>query len=212
MITILKIKHGTDCVTVDLDNGEVLKIPYQVTGLFSLESGRAVDTTEYVQLKEESQRYRCKKMALDYLAICPRSATEMERYLGKKKFDHDLAREIVNGLRDAGYIDDVDYAARYIHNKLARKLVGRQLLSSELQKKGISRSIINNALKESEALHTNFDALYAIARKKYDTIRHKKNSIEKLAYFLHTRGFDSELIHSVIGRIASEEKDQVLDC
>jgi regulatory protein len=208
MITIVKIKHGNDSVAVDLDNGEVLKIPYQVAGLFNLEAGRTIDTTEYAQLKEESQRYRCKAMALDYLAICPRSAAEMERYLSKKKFDNDLAREIVNSLRDAGYIDDVDYAARYIHNKLSRKLVGRQLLSSELQKKGISRAIINNAIKESETLHSNFDSLYTIAQKKYATIRHKKNSFAKLTYFLHGRGFDTDLINSVIDRIAKDEKEE----
>lgn len=208
MITIVKIKHGNDCITVNLDNGEDLKIPYKVAGLYRLEAGRNLDTTEYGQLREESQRFRCRNMALDYLAICPRSAAEMERYLGKKKFDHDLVRETITGLKEAGYIDDADYAARYIHNKLGRKLVGRQLLSSELQKKGISRAIINNALKESADLFADADALYIIARKKYTAIRQKKNSIAKLAYFLHSRGFDNDLINSVINRIQNEDEDQ----
>jgi len=207
MITIIKTKHGNDCITVDLDNGEVLKIPYQVAGLFSLEAGRAVDTMEYAQMKEESQRYRCRNMALDYLAICPRSAVEMERYLGRKKFDATLIREIVNGLRDAGYIDDADYAARYIQNKLSRKPVGKQLLASELQKKGISRPVITQALKDSKSLHSDMDALYAIALKKYDSIKDKKNSITKLSYFLHSRGFDTDMVSSVIEKILKTEKE-----
>jgi regulatory protein len=207
MITIVKTKHGNECVTVDLDNGEELKIPYQVAGLFRLESGRTVDTTEYAQLKEESQRYRCRNMALDYLAICPRSAVEMERYLGRKRFDATLIREIISGLKDAGYIDDADYAARYIQNKLGRKLVGRQLLASELQKKGISRSIINQALKDSGSMHSDMDALYAIALKKYDSIKDKKNSITKLSYFLHSRGFDADMVSSVIEKILKNEKE-----
>ena len=208
MITIVKIKLGENCASVELDNGELLKIPYQVMGMFRLEAGRTIDSTEYTQLKEESQQYRCKTMALDYLAICPRSATEMERYLGKKKYDSDLIREVTNGLRDAGYIDDADYAAQYISNKLNRKLVGKKLLSSELQKKGISRTIINQALKESESLHNNIEALYIIAKKKYDVIKQKKNSIAKLAYFLHGRGFDSDMVSSVIERIVREEQDE----
>lgn len=209
MITIIKIKHGNDCVTVDLDNGEVLKIPYQVTGLFRLEAGRTIDTTEYGQLKEESQRFRCKAMSLDYLAICPRSTLEMERYLGKKKFDATLVREIVNGLREAGYIDDADYAARYIQNKLSRKLVGKQLLARELQKKGIHREIINQALKDSKSMHSDMDALYTIAQKKYGAIKDKKNSMTKLSYFLHSRGFDTDMVNSVIKRLLKEEKEDL---
>jgi len=208
MITIITIKHGTDCVTLELDNGEKLKIPLAVTGLYSLEAGRSIDGTEYAQLTMESQRYRCKAMALDYLAICPRSAMEMERYLGKKKFDHDLIREIVTGITKAGYIDDADYAARYIDNKLRKKLVGKRLLARELQKRGISRQIINHALKETESRHTDSDALYAIAGKKYAAVKDKKNSIAKLSYFLHSRGFDAEMVNTVIERIIRENDDR----
>ncbi len=209
MITIVKIKHGNNCITVDLDNGEELKIPYQVTGPFRLEAGQNIDAMVYAQLKEESQRYRCKAMALNYLAICPRSAAEMERYLGKKRFDANHIYEIVAGLRGAGYIDDADYAARYISNRLNKKLVGKQLLLLELQKKGIPRAIINQALKESKSLHSDPDALYIIAQKKYNSIKHKKNSVAKLSYFLHSRGFDTEVVSSVIQRILREEKNEM---
>jgi regulatory protein len=208
MITISKIKHGNDCVTLELDNGEILKIPHTVTGLYSLVSGRSIDATEYAQLTAESQRYRCKAMALNYLAICPRSALEMERYLGKKKFDHDLIREIVSAIARAGYIDDADYAARYIENKLRKKPVGKQLLTRELLKKGISRQIINHALKETESLHTDPDALYDIARKKYAVVKDKKNSIAKLSYSLHSRGFDTEMVSTVIERIRKDNEDR----
>ncbi len=207
MITIIKIKHGNNCITVDLDNGEEFKIPYPVTGLFHLEAGRTVDTTEYAQMKEESQRYRCKTMALDYLAICPRSAAEMERYLSRKRYDMILIREIVEGLREAGYIDDADYAARYIGNRLSKKLVGKQLLQVELQKKGIPRAIINQALKDSKSLYSDQDALFALAQKKYDAIKHKKNSMAKLSYFLHSRGFDTDMVSSVIERILKKDED-----
>jgi regulatory protein len=207
MITIVKTKRVDDVITVELDNGEALKIPYQAAGPYILEPGRAVEQTEYAQLKEESQRYRCKKMSLDYLAICPRSAAEMERYLWKKSFDHDLVREIVNGLKNAGYIDDVDYAARYISNKLGKKLVGKNFLSNELQKKGVPRSVIRQALKESEALHGNVEELYEMAMKKYASIKDRKNALSKLAYFLHSRGFESDMVNRVIDRIRREEKE-----
>ena len=207
MVAIVKTKYTDDCVAVELDNGESLKIPHQVTAMYRLEAGRVIDSTEYAQLKEESQRYLCKRAALNYLAISPRSAAEMERYLGKKGFDHHLIKEIVEGFRNSGYIDDVDYAARYISNKLGKKLVGKNLLFTELMKKGISRSVIKQALKESESIHGNFDEVLAIAEKKYGTLKDKKNPIGKLAYFLNGRGFDSDMVNAVIDRIRRKEKE-----
>ena len=147
-----------------------------------------LDQTEYAQLKAESQRYRCKKMALDYLAICPRSLMEMERYLGKKGFDHDLVTEITSGLSEAGYINDADYAARYISNRLGKKLVGKHLLASELQKRGVHRDIIRQALKESAALQDSFDDVYAAALKKYATLKDKKNAPGEACLFSPGQG------------------------
>jgi len=207
MVSIVKTKHTDDFVAVELDSGELLKIPHHVADLYRLEAGRTIDPAEYAQLKEESQRYLCKRAALNYLAISPRTAAEMERYLGKKGFDHHLIREVVEGFRNSGYINDADYAARYISNKLGKKLVGKNLLFGELMKKGIPRDVIRQALKESESIHGNFDQVMAIAEKKYNTLRDKKNGIGKLAYFLHGRGFDGDMVNAVIDRIRRNEKE-----
>lgn len=207
MATIVKTRQTDVCIAVEFDNGEVMKIPCGVAGPYRLEAGKSVDADEYAQLKAESQRHRSKKMALDYLAICPRSAAEMERYLARKRFDNDLVREIVEGLRSAGYIDDADYAARYISNRCGKKLVGKNLLMSELLKRGISRDLIRDALKASGTLHSNFDDVLAVAERKYALIKDKKNSLLKLSSFLHGRGFDAEVVSGVINRIRRGEKD-----
>ncbi len=207
MITIIKTKPAADFIAVELDSGETLKIPHQVAGLYRLAAGEGLDQTEYSQLKAESQRYRCKKTALDYLAICPRSLLEMERYLGKKGFDHDLVKEITAGLTGAGYINDADYAVRYISNRRGKKLVGKHLLASELQKRGVHRDIIRHALSESVALQDSFDDVYAAALKKWHTLKDKKNGLAKLAYFLRGRGFDGEMITGVMEKLRSEERE-----
>jgi len=207
MGTITKIKMSDDQVTVELDNGESLYMPYQISNLYKLDSGRSIDPTEYRQLKEESQRFQCKRRALDYLAIRIRSAAEMERYLQKKGYAHDTIQDVVRGLIDAGYLDDYDFAARFIDSRLNKKLVGKHLLASELQKRGISRTIIKAAIKESESRHTDIDTIFETARKKYAALKLKKNALTKLAYFLQRRGFDAEIVHTVIERIRSRERE-----
>jgi regulatory protein len=208
MITILKTKTADEFTAVELDSGETLKIPHGSAGLYRLAAGQVLEQEEYAQLKAESQRYRCRKTALDYLAICPRSRAEMERHLAKKGFDHDLATEITAALLESGYIDDADYAARYICNRLGKKLVGKNLLTRELQKRGVHRDIIRQALRESASLQDTFDEVYDVALKKYATLKSKKNPLAKLAYFLQGRGFDGEVITGVIEKIRSGEREE----
>ncbi|MBN1495821.1 MAG: regulatory protein RecX [Spirochaetes bacterium] len=207
MATIVKTRHADECITVEFDGGEIMKIPYGAAGPYRLEAGRSVDAEEYVQLKTESQRYRSKKMALDYLAICPRSAMEMERYLARKGFDHDLVREILEGLISAGYIDDADYAARYISHRCGKKVVGKNLLMNELLKKGIPRSIIRDALREAAPRLSSFEDVLALAEKKFAGMKEKNNGLSKLAYFLHGRGFDHDTVSRVIDRLKRGEED-----
>jgi regulatory protein len=202
VITISNIKIFTDHLSVELDNGEKLALPHQAGEMYRLVTGKIIDFTEYAQLKEESQRYQCKIKALNYLAVRMRSASEMERYLYKKGFAHDAVREVLHGLNESGYIDDSEYALHFINSKLNKKLVGKHLLASELQKKGISRAVIKQALKESEHRYSNIDEIYETALKKYDMLKNKKNGILKLAFFLQRRGFESEIVNIIISRIS----------
>jgi len=207
MATIVKIRHADECITVEFDGGEIMKIPYGAAGPYRLEAGRSVDAEEYAQLKTESQRHRSKKMALDYLAICPRSAMEMERYLARKGFDHELVREILEGLVNAGYIDDADYAARYISNRCGKKVIGKNLLMNELLTKGISRNIARDALKEAAPRLSSFEDVLTLAERKYAGMKDRKKGLSKLAYFLRGRGFDHDTVSRVIDRLRRGEEE-----
>jgi regulatory protein len=201
MVIVAKIKISERQVSVELDNGEMIDLPHEIFNLYKLHTGMILDTTEYGQLREESQRFLCRKKALDYLAIRIRTAVEMERYLQKKGFSFDMVRETVKGLSDAGYIDDYDFATRFINYRLNNKLVGKYYLAAELKKKGVSAPIIRRALKESEARHSDIEAIHEIALRKYKTLKLKKNAMSKLAYFLGRRGFDSDAVRTVIEHI-----------
>lgn len=204
MASIVTTKHMDEYLHVELDSGEILRIALRVAGQYRLESGRVLAQEEYAQLKSESLRYGAMKKALDYLAIRPRSEAEMERYLLRKNYDQEAIAETVSSLRQSGYLDDADYAARYIVSRLNRKPVGKHLLMSELLKRGVDRNVIRKALKESESLHGDPGALYKTAARKYESLKHKKNPREKLFMFLLGRGFEHDIVAEVIDRIIRE--------
>ena len=71
-----------------------------------------------------------------------------------------------------------------------------------------SHDIIRQALRESASLQDTFEDVYAVALKKYATLKGKKNPLAKLAYFLQGRGFDGEVITGVIEKIRSGEREE----
>lgn len=205
MYAVVAMKYRDDCVTLELDTGESILLPASdVTGL-SIRVGSTISREGYDMMKEESRRFQCKRAAFDYLAIRPRTVSEMERYLTRKGFDVDMIRGAVEDLARSGYLNDEDYAARYIGARLRKKLVGRNLLAAELQRRGVSRHVISHALKVAGAQTAAIDEVYDLALKKYNSLGPAKNRVSKIASFLRGRGFDFDTITAVVERLRSEQ-------
>jgi regulatory protein len=205
MPQITNIKYTDAFIKVDLDTGESLKLTPEIFSMYSLSSGKILDSTLYQQLKEESVRFLCKEKALNYLATRSRSYLEMQTYLRKKDFPKNIIQEILNGLRDKGYINDFDYAIRFINYKKKAKVVGTNSLKRDLFKKGINRDLIKKAIKETGADSVDPDEIFELALKKFKRLENKKNKIAKLIYFLQQRGFEESVIRSVLDRVKIEE-------
>lgn len=201
MFQITDINYKDDYIKVNIDTGDVFDLPGDILTMYPLSAGKIIDREEYLQLKEESERYNCSRKALNYLSIRSRSSFEMNNYLTKKGFSKDTVREIIEKLKDRNYINDYDYAMSFIDHKKKGKPAGKNLLKSGLIKKGISGEIIKKAINESGINKADPDVLYGIARKKLESLENKKNRIPKLIYFLKQRGFDHDEIRAVIKRL-----------
>ena len=205
MPQITNIKYADAFIKVDLDTGESLKLAPEIFSMYSISGGKILDSALYQQLKEESVRFLCKEKALNYLAIRSRSYLEMQTYLRKKDFPKNIIQEILNGLRDRGYINDYEYALRFINFKKKAKAVGINSLKRDLSIKGVSRDLINKAIKETGSDSVDPDEIYELALKKFKKLENKKNKIAKLIYFLKQRGFEDNSIRSVLNRLKIEE-------
>ncbi len=204
MLTITDIAYKTDRIELSLDSGESLKLPLLASGMFNLEKGRALDREEFLQMKEESERFRCRQKALDYLSLKNRTSHEIGKYLTKKGFSAPIIRETLAGLDGAGYIDDLKYAKSFIENRRRSRLVGKNLLKKELLARGVERNTVSKALEDSEYPEDTIDEVYALALKKLASLAGKKNRPQRLSYFLNQRGFDYEIIQRVLRRLRDE--------
>lgn len=204
MIEIEHIITKQTHLTVCFSTGETIRLPIACERMYGLAKGKVIDRPLYQQLKEESEKFMCRRKALDYLSIRNRSTWEIERYLQKKGFGKDPIRETIIFLREAGYINDYDYAVRYINARRSRKTIGKRLLRAELYRRGVDRNIISRALAETGSNIVNADEIYALAVKKANTLKSDQNKMRKIMYFLRQRGFGEDDIRAVVERLKKE--------
>lgn len=205
MLHVLSIIVHRWGIQIELDSGERLVIPESLAPLYHLKQGMAIDATMYQQLKDEAERLLCRQKALGYLAMRARTVREMDLYLQRKKFSIPIIREILAGLKDAGHLDDNRFAREYITGRNNRELVGKNLIKSELSRKGVDRGTVSRAFSELPSLEVDIEAVYERALKKYEQLRGKKNRREKVLYFLQRKGFDHGIIRAVAQRLRSED-------
>ncbi len=207
MVTVHSIEQGKILVTIELDTGEHISIPLPVAAQYRLAKGKTLEKEEYRQLKTESERYLCKQKALDYLSVKNRTSHEIEKYLTKKGFSADIIAEVMHYLEQTGIIDDLKYAVSYARGRRESRLVGKNLIARELQKKGLPRGKIRKALEMSDIADINIEDVLALARKKLTSYHGKKFALRKVGFFLTQRGFEYEIIQRVISQLKNEEPE-----
>jgi regulatory protein len=201
MPVLEKIKYNTHSITLHLDDGTDAELPYSSIEKLKLETGSELSFEELDRIREASERYRCRNSALRYLSLRSHSRGELKIKLKKKNYKSEDIEITLEELAEAGYIDDCDYAVRFIQNRSSRKVVGERYLKKELFQRGIAADIIEQALDETGAREVDLKRIVNEAEKKLHSIKNKKNKKSRLVSFLNSRGFDSGIIQKALEKI-----------
>jgi regulatory protein len=198
---ITLITYRGESIHVVLDNNEKLILPMLLEHINLLSNGKTLDQEEYKKLKEESDIYICKQKAFTYLAKSIKSTFEVQKYLQKKGYQDQVVKIVIEFLKNNNYLNDTEFAKKFINYKKRTKTVGSYYLQDQLYKKGLSKDLIARAILETGADHDDLDELYNVAEKKYKNLIKKKNKLAKLVYFLQSRGFNDNTICKTIERL-----------
>lgn len=200
---ITLITYRGESIHVVLDTNEKLVVPQTIEYINQLSNGKILDPEAYKTLKKESEIYLCKQKAFAILARSSKSAFEVRKYLQKKDFSDEIIKLVVDFLKEKNYLNDQEFAEKFINYKKRTKTVGSRYLADQLYKKGLSKDIINKAIKDTNAEQDDLDEVYLIAEKKMQSLQKKKNRLPKLVYFLQSRGFANQTIFKIIEKLKS---------
>ena len=89
-----------------------------------------------------------KKVVYDRLAERPRSRSDLEQALAKKRVPAEIAREVLDKFESSGLIDDAAFARSWIDGRQRGRGLASRALALELKQKGIDDDIAREALAE----------------------------------------------------------------
>lgn len=139
---------------------------------------------------------RAKRKAVYLLADMDRTETELRKKLSGGGFSAPAVEEAVRYVRRFGYIDDARYAEHYAETASAKK--SRTQIRFDLQKKGLSRELIDGALDRLEMADEKPLIRSLIGKKLRSGRSGDPHILEKAAAACARKGFSASDIRAVL--------------
>lgn len=205
---VSSLKKKNNSVEIIFVDGSVIVADYNVVVSESIRKNDDLSEEKINYLLNRSELSKIKNYAFRFLGFRNHSSRELKLKLIKKKFPVDLIDEAISDLLSKNLINDCQFAKQFLTEKLSKGKSGPNKIKAELIKKGIERNIIDKLILSIDNDSSYQNALN-LAIKKFRTFneKDKKKSKQKIFNFLHTKGFDSELILSVIKEITSDDEE-----
>lgn len=159
-----------------------------------LHSGQEITEKDLAKFKGESDLGKWFDKTLNLLSFRLRSEWELRDYLKRKKADPEIIEQILNKLSINGYVNDEQFARRWVENRRLLKATSRRRLTQELRQKRVSNEIIDKILAEDKEDVDERQVLRELVEKK----RPRYPDQTKLMQYLARQGYSYEDIKNVI--------------
>ncbi|MBA3274868.1 MAG: RecX family transcriptional regulator [Chloroflexia bacterium] len=196
-------------VSIFIDGSFAVGVARDVADAGGLRQGQVLDDAGIADLLAREHLHKATSAALNFLAYRPRSEGEIRHRLQRGGYPEATIDAVIDKLRSWHYVDDEDFARRWIENRAAHRPRGARLLAQELQAKGIDRQVMAEALAEAE-LDEASDAL-TLARQRSRQLQDLEPDIRerRLTGFLARRGYGFDVIRATLEALREEPDDEL---
>ncbi|MGX7051878.1 recombination regulator RecX [Leuconostoc palmae] len=148
MKTITKISTQKQAgrYSIELDKKFAFGVAESVLIKYGLAKGRELDEKLIEQIKHDDEVAKGLNVALNYLGHTLRTKKQIKQKLHEKSVNDNVQEQIMDKLQSLGYVDDNNYAIRYVATKKLITPKGPQVIRLALKQAGVSDEIIDSAL------------------------------------------------------------------
>jgi len=194
--------------SIFLDGKFYCGVSEEVVVKFQLKRGMEIDEDRLEELLYEEEFSKAKGYVYRILARRMYTCKEIRDKLVERGYVDKIVEDVIATLERYGYLNDKTYAEEWIQSRMRSKPKGKVALRQELARRGIEKSIIENALDEAFNESREADMALDLARRKVRSYRDADPaaSKRKLQGFLLRRGFSFEIVRDVVEKVIDEEQ------
>ena len=133
---------------MELDNGDKCYITEDTIVRFMLSRDKVISQEELKEIQDFAKFSYGKNLALYHLSFKARTEKEVSEYLKKYGIDAKIVSQVIANLKEDKWINDSQYAYTIINANQLSGDKGPYVLTQKLAQKGISKSTIEEILKE----------------------------------------------------------------
>jgi regulatory protein len=189
-----------------LDTDEAFVVPARVAGALGLAVGQRHSPASLADAVSRESAVFAMETAVAFLASRSRTEQEVRRRLLRGGYPEDVTEGVVSRLVELGYLNDADYAQRFVEDRLRSRPLGRRGLAGELRRHGVDAQTVDEATsaiapgdERAAALEL---ARHRLSRASEPDPRKRR---QRLAALLQRRGFDWDTISSVLDEVLGED-------
>lgn len=174
---------------------------------FHLKRGMEIDDDELKELLYEEELSKAKNYTYRILARRMYTTKEIRDKLVERGYIDKVIQDVIATLERYGYLNDRTYAEEWIQSRMRAKPKGKTALRQELARKGIEKSIMEDALNRAFDESKEADMVLDLARQKARSYGSDDPAAakRKLQSFLLRRGFDFETVKDVIEQVIGRD-------
>jgi regulatory protein len=166
--------------------------------------GTELDEEQLAEIGREAHEQEAYGAALASLGRRSRTRTELALDLSRRGFPEQVSKAALDRLAREGYLDDSRYAREFARVRAEGYYKGRNLIRSELLRKGISRGEADAAIRNLDP-ETERRAAVEAALKKWPSLRGEfRDRTRKLAQFLYRRGYTGSVVREAVRAAAGD--------
>jgi regulatory protein len=197
--------RGGRRVEITLESGTTYLVDANVAYDAGIAPGIALEQAEVQALLDADDLLAAKGVATRQLSYRPRSVTELRQTLAQRGFGQAIIDQVIERFTELGYLDDADFARRWVANREQLAPRGTRLLKQELRQKGIGADLADEVIADADL--DELDSAIRIAERRLPKMAglDRDTQRRRLAGYLERRGFSHEVVRKVDRTVFSRE-------
>lgn len=180
-----------------LDTGAEWPVERKAWAECGLNIGDSVTTADVQRLFDAEDLVAATNSAARLLGMRARSAQELLRALDQRGYPEHIAHQVITDFLERGYLDDAEFARRWITVRSELAPRSNRLLGRELKAKGVAPELIDESLEEADL--DDVETATRLAEHRLERMRGLAPDVQRrrIIGFLERRGFGWDAIGAV---------------